>query len=253
MNKAIHTILSAILIVVAIPLTLTSAYATNVTVDIGTDAANSNLWQWTDGTNSLNSQVTYGSMSVARSQGLDVWVNGSSTGYTLNQNITQSTYTGFSEATLNFNVSGLVPNTNVYINIASFGVDDRAALEINGVLIDLTGIINDNNNKQGVFQFAPGGKYVQETFNGVRAYPDNSSLNAVFSSSLLHDGINTVELIVNNTDNGISGNTIVNRGGDSTNVALDASITYDPIPEPTSITLLIMGLLGFCASRKKHC
>jgi PEP-CTERM motif len=215
------------------------AMATNVTVDIGTNQSNSGHWTFSNGMNYIN---TVNPFSFINSFTNNIWVTGP--GY-VNTGID-----GYWTASMNFNVSNLDTTQPSSIDINSFSVDDRAELLINGTLIDAVGIYGGVGTTGGLFQSAAGGSYKPTSFND-----NKSGLHEVLLSTLLHNGVNTIEVIVNNTGHGIWGSTISTGIYNPTAFALDATITYDPpaIPEPSSIALLTTGLLGFgVLRRRKH-
>jgi hypothetical protein len=198
----------------------TSLFA-NVAVDIGTDSQNNGVWL-------LSEAATFSTASQ------DGWVTSSSGNYLVTAG------SGFFTGSLTFDASDPIANSGS-IQINSFGVDDRAEILLNGKLIDAVGIFGGG---AGYFQSTANGSFVSTTFNA-----DNSGLT--LSGLTLLNGVNTVEIIVNNTGNGISPNynTIPTRS-DPADVALVGNIQY-AVPEPGTIALLVSGLLGLGAWRKK--
>ncbi len=204
------------------------------TLDIGSDSTNSNNWTFTDGGQFIPQS------SVLYVDNGDQWVNG--WGFFNN-----SSATGFWTASLSFNA--LNPDGTGTVNISNFGIDDRAEVLLNGNLIDAVG---NNGPGTGVFQNSYNGAYISTNFN-----PDNSALT--ISGVSLNTGVNTIEVIINNTDQGIFGSTIPPTAGiDLTGFALNASVSYTPnaVPLPIASWLFgsaLAGFIGFNRRKTKQC
>jgi hypothetical protein len=127
--------------------------------------------------------------------------------------------------------------TNAVLQIDTFSVDDRAVMELNGVVVAASGIYGPGN---GSFTFTNGGPNQAFTFlNG------NNGPFAPITSGFV-SGLNTLTFIVNNTGNGIYGTL---RGGPSS-LYFDGSVTYSlganggGVPEPATWALMLTGFTG---------
>jgi len=126
--------------------------------------------------------------------------------------------------------------TNAVLTITNLQVDDRGILFLNGVAIDEGGIFGPGDG-----QFDDGSGLVAHTF--VRG---NGARNVVVDTGFL-TGLNSLRLIVNDTNAGIFGSLVNGPGGPSntTSYFLVGEVTYDPpvagIPEPSTWALMIAG------------
>lgn len=197
----------------------TSTFASTNTIDISTDITNSSNWTFTDGISSItpNFNSTSSSYSNAYASG---WWSG--------------TYT--------FDVGTLASSTQT-ININNLWADDRVVLLLNGNIIDSNGIYNYGNSS-GSFQMSRDGALQSLVYGSA-----TGSIN--LTGSYLTSGVNTLQLIVNDTWNGIYGPTYNNAG--PTAVGLLGNITVAAVPEPEEWMLMSTGLLSCLgmARRKK--
>jgi hypothetical protein len=112
----------------------------------------------------------------------------------------------------------LPPNaTNPMLKVVRVGVDDRAVIQLNGVSVTGVGTASGN----GYMQFSDPGSNVPFTFvYGAGPVPITWATN-------FQPGANTLTVIVNNTEAGISGHIKPPSPGDATNMGIQAYITYD--------------------------
>lgn len=157
--------------------------------------------------------------------GTDGFSNGNDTG----QNV------GFWTASYSFNLT----STNDTLSISDLASDDRVVVELNGTAVAAAGIFAPGN---GSFIFTPTGSQV----------PYNSFLTngaqTISATSPFIDGLNTIELIVNNTNNGIYGGLT----GGPTSVFFTGTVTPNAVPEPMSGALLLSGLAGIAAAVRRR-
>jgi hypothetical protein len=130
---------------------------------------------------------------------------------------------GFWTASYSFNLA----SASDRLSISDLASDDRAVVELNGTPIIGAGI---NGPGTGTFIFTPTGTQVPFSFLGNG--PQSTSVTGPFIA-----GINTIELIVNNTNTGIVGG----LAGGPTEVSFSGTVTA---PEPMSGALLLVGAVG---------
>lgn len=133
---------------------------------------------------------------------------------------------GFWTASCSFNLV----SANDTLSIGALAADDRVGVELNGTPIIGAGISGPG---AGTFIFTPIGSQVPFNFLG------NGSQSTSVTSPFIA-GTNTIELIVNNTSNGISGGLT----GGPTEVSFSGTVTPNLVPEPMSGALLLAGAVG---------
>ncbi len=152
----------------------------------------------------------------------------------------------FWTATTTFNAS-----TGGTLTITDLQADDRVAVLLNGTVVAAAGIENFGNGN-GTFVFTPNGPSLLQTFS------NNGDISAALPVAVggLLNGPNTLELIVNNTFNGINdcsgGAPDGLCGGNPTWVGFSGSVT-GAVPEPSTWAMMLLGFagLGFAAYRKR--
>jgi hypothetical protein len=143
---------------------------------------------------------------------------------------------GFWTATYSFNLT----SANDLLTITDLAADDRVVVELNGHVVDAAGIYGPG---EGTMIFTPTGAQVSQDFNA------NSQAAAVTDSSYFLAGANTLELIVNNTNNGIYGGL---TGGPSS-LYFSATVAPAGVPEPTTWALMLSGVaLSGAALRRRR-
>jgi hypothetical protein len=139
---------------------------------------------------------------------------------------------GFWTASYSFNLA----SANDTLSISDLAADDRVVVELNGTPIIGAGI---NGPGTGTFIFTPTGSQQPFTFLG------NGSQSTSVTSPFIA-GTNTIELIVNNTNNGITGGLT----GGPTEVSFSGTVTPKAVPEPISGALLLAGVVGTAIVRR---
>ncbi|MEO8812608.1 MAG: PEPxxWA-CTERM sorting domain-containing protein [Caulobacteraceae bacterium] len=139
---------------------------------------------------------------------------------------------GFWTATTSFSLS----STNATLSITDLAADDRVVVELNGAVVDAAGIYGPGT---GTFIFTPTGSQVAQTFNG------NSNGIPVDVTSGFVVGLNTIELIVNNTGSGIYGGLT----GGPTSLTFAGLVTPNGggVPEPATWAMMLVGVGGLGA------
>lgn len=139
--------------------------------------------------------------------------------------------------------------TNVMLNVANFGVDDRGILSFNGSEIDAVGIRASVAGTIGSFNFSQAGPTVSHLFVA------NSSRNTIVTNGFNVGAPNTLLFQGNDTSEGIYGNVL--------DVAINASwgyaatLTYDlngAVPEPATWGMMILGfgIMGAAMRRRRN-
>lgn len=135
--------------------------------------------------------------------------------------------TAFYTASYSFNLATAADT----LSITGFSADDRSVVELNGTVVAAVGIYGPGT---GSFIFTPTGPQTSQTFLG-------NGLQSLTISGPFVAGSNTIELIVNNTGNGIYGG--LTQGPSS----LDFSgVVNSPsgVPEPSTWALMLVGFGG---------
>jgi hypothetical protein len=138
--------------------------------------------------------------------------------------------------------------SNASLNIATFYIDDRGVLQLNGVTVASTGIFGPGN---GFMVLSLGGANNPYTFQ----YGNVGPFAAITSPFV--EGLNTLQIVVNDTGNGING-----APGDCTlgcfptGVEFIATVSYDvaavPLGPSLPLSAIGVGALGLLAWRRKR-
>jgi hypothetical protein len=132
---------------------------------------------------------------------------------------------------------------NISLSFSSFQSDDRAVLELNGVIIGNS----SNGEGEGSMQFTDEGALQAFDFTTIGG-------SGTITTGFVAGGTNTLEVIVNNTGDGVVGPTkTFQNSGDKTFLKLNGTVTYTDGPEPSTMILAAFGSVAilFKARRKR--
>ncbi len=150
-------------------------------------------------------------------------------------------FDGFWTAQLTFAIPAGA--TGVTLTYPSFTVDDRAVLELNGVTF-----ASGSGMGLGEMELLDGGPNDPYTFLGNTSGSVTSGFNV--------GGSNTIEVIINNTGNGIHSPTDDVSGQDNTSFSFTGTVSFTQgtsAPEPGTMVMAAAGLiLGIAAYRRRH-
>ncbi|MGD0959967.1 MAG: hypothetical protein ABSB19_09175 [Methylomonas sp.] len=167
----------------------------------------------------------------------------------------------FWSASYNFTVSNLDPNSAESINIASLSSTDKAVVMLDGVRLFAEAGSAGTAGKS-LFEFSHNGVYTPVTFSA-----DGAGYNA--ATSLLTDGVNTLDIIFNNTLNSgamgfnLSGSIsystlgLVYSGQENSPIqsfgsGAPGSAPASAAPEPEQVMLMLVGLtlIGYTLNKR---
>jgi hypothetical protein len=133
--------------------------------------------------------------------------------------------------------------TNISLTYSNLYVDDRVVVELNGT--DIGSWYLNPTTTSGVMEFAPASGNTPYTFTNGVAYGSGSA-----TSGFIVGGLNTLKLIVNNTDdvNPMTPTRSFQDDAAVTYVQLDGGVTF--LPEPATLSLLALG--GLALLRRKR-
>lgn len=130
------------------------------------------------------------------------------------------------------------------LNIGSLSIDDRGVFELNDVIVSDAGIFGPG---AGSMTFTPGGPNVPYVF----AHGNGTQDLDVFGPFLT--GLNTIDILVNETRNGIFGAPLA--GVELSSVNFSGTVTFTEgrvgVPEPATLALLGLGMFTIGAMRRR--
>lgn len=136
--------------------------------------------------------------------------------------------------------------SNASLSITSLSIDDRGILSLNGTQISDAGIFGPG---AGSLTLSLGGP------NNAYTYLHGNGAQSVTVTSGFLTGLNTLEILVNDTNSGIFGEPLAS-GVNISSAFLAASVSYDDeavvgVPEPGTIGLLGFGVLILAEIRRR--
>jgi hypothetical protein len=153
-------------------------------------------------------------------------------------------FDGFWTATYSFYLPANA--TDVVFNYGTFFADDRTVIELNGNILNATGV--PWYGLPGSMVFSQGGPLqAYAPFNG-----PNGSVSGSATSGFIVGGFNSIEAVVNNTYAGIYGPLVTLTGTDRTAFGLAGTISYSIVPEPSTLSLFGLAAAGLLICRRRR-
>jgi hypothetical protein len=145
------------------------------------------------------------------------------------------TFDGFWFADLTFSLPAQA--SDVRLTFSNFLVDDRGVMSLNGTNIAATATAFGGLTNASMV-FTDGGPNIPYTFS-------DPFTSGTVSGGFNIGGLNTLEVIVNNTFNGAIGpvKRLMPAGGDGTDIKLVGAITFTATPEPSNMILVLAGII----------
>ncbi len=223
-------------LVVAIALVTVPAQAASI--NLGTGNGNGSNWL-VDVYSNLTTKTTSGVAAFQTGNFIGITSNDLSTG-TWIAGSNNNTFNGLWTATETFDVP--TGATGINLSFSRLTGDDRVVLKINGNYVGFAAV----NGATGV-----GVQYLPITGSQALTYGVTSG----DISSFVVTGTNTLELIVNNTNGGLSAAPRnLNGDADATDAFVAATLRYNTgaVPEPATLMLLGSAAVGFIGWRARR-
>jgi hypothetical protein len=147
-------------------------------------------------------------------------------------------FDGYWTAVYNFSLPANA--VNIVLNYSNFFTDDRGVLMLNGNIINSTGG-SSAGSYVGSMVLTDGSAAIPYTFNS-----PNGQVSGTATSGFNVGGLNTIEVILNNTSTGVVGTMEGNLSPfDGTAMGLTGNISFSAVPEPSIGAFGLMALIGF--------
>ena len=127
---------------------------------------------------------------------------------------------------------------NVQFDYTKFFADGRGVLKLNGTIINSAGFPGVGGSLDGFMIFTAGGQPQPYTFNGPFGNVSGSA-----TSGFNIGGVNTIEVIMNNTAVSVASPMVGLPDLDGTGLGIVGTISY-AVPEPSFATLALAALGG---------
>jgi len=210
--------------------------------------------------------VAFGSATVASAESISIFLSTPPNSYS---SPNDPAHPDFYTLSTTFNLP--VGYTNASLNITTLHFDDRGVVQLNDAIVTSSGITN-GGGYVGQMVFTPGGTPVPFTFQ--YGYVEATTFAPITTG--FQTGLNTIELIVNDTSGGLNFRDGLLSGGyywygyapyiyqggpnPATSALFEATVTYDLVadpgqtPLPAALPLFATGLagLGVIAHRRKR-
>lgn len=227
-------------VVLLITILATVGFCDTVTFSVSTNSGDWNIANFSGTLINVPGYIPPGTTDVSiTSTGMDTSASGVALGNPVGTSVyNMSAFDGYWVADLTFTLPVYAIDT--VFNFSDLYGDDRVVLELNGSPVGNATVFG--NNGAGVMDMT------NPPYMGYTGASDSYTFTNVTSGTVsggFRLGLNTLTLIVNNTGTGRLNSPTwylsTVQAGDVTMANLFGTISYDPVPEPGTIAMVVLG------------